>query len=101
MEIHEVGAALSSEVRVKFLMWLKDPDEHFESRREGDLSEHGVCLSLLAEKAGIAMPTAVRHLERLKQIGFVRTTKVTPYNFHARDETAIAAGLRLLERLAR
>ncbi|MER7859292.1 transcriptional regulator [Amycolatopsis japonica] len=101
MEIHEVAAVLSSEVRVKFLLWLKRPDEHFTSQRDGDLSEHGVCLSLLAEKAEIAMPTALRHLERLKQIGFVKTTRRTPYNFHARDEVAIAEGLKLLERLMR
>jgi hypothetical protein len=96
VEIHEVAAVLSSEVRVKFLLWLKSPAEHFASQREGDLSEHGVCLSLLAQKAGIAMPTALRHLERLKQIGFVKTTRVVPYNFHARNEVVIAEGLRVL-----
>lgn len=100
MEIHEVGAALSSEVRVRFLMWLKNPGEHFVSQREGDLSEHGVCLSLLAAKAGIAMPTAIRHLERLKQIGFVRTTRVAPYNFHARDEAVITQAVKLIESMA-
>jgi DNA-binding transcriptional ArsR family regulator len=89
MDVVEVAGALSSPIRVKILTWLKDPQASFSSEREGDLGPAGVCVTLIARKAGISQPTASRHLEILRRTGLVRTQRIGQWNFHQRDEEAI------------
>lgn len=99
MDLVALGQALSSRTRVDILGWLKDP-ETFASRREGDLSEAGgVCVSLIAERAGASQPTISRHLEILRRVGLVYTERVAQRNFHYRDEQAIQAAQALLKDL--
>jgi len=71
VDVVEIAKALASPTRVSILGWLKDPDANFVSRRPGDLSAAGVCASLIAEKAGIAAPTASRHLDVLRRAGLI------------------------------
>ncbi|MFC9249826.1 ArsR/SmtB family transcription factor [Amycolatopsis thailandensis] len=101
MEIHEVAAALSSDARAQFLLWLKDPETHLGQQYNGHLTPHGASLSLLSSKAGLSVSATSRHLERLLRVGFVRTTRVAPFTFYARDEDAIAAGFRVLDQVRR
>lgn len=74
---------------MRILRWLLDPAENFESRVEGDLTEDGVCVNLIAAKAGISQPTASRHLSVLKKAGLVETRRVAQRNYHRRDEAGI------------
>ncbi|MGH3448142.1 MAG: ArsR/SmtB family transcription factor [Nocardioidaceae bacterium] len=90
MDIVDVAKALASPTRVAILGWLKDPEEHFTSRRPGDRGPEGVCASLIAEKAGITAPTASRHLEVLRRAGLLESTRITGWNYHRRS----LAGLR-------
>lgn len=99
MKLSSVAAALASDVRINILRWLQDPQAEFVSQREGDLSEHGACLSLIAAKAGISVPTASRHIERLMQVGLVKTTRIRPWNFHAIDADGLDRALRLFDEL--
>lgn len=91
-----VAKALSSGTRVRILRWLRDPEGNFESRVEGDLTEDGVCVNLIASKAGISQPTASRHLAVLKGTGLVETRRVAQRNYHRRDEAGIDQAKRLL-----
>lgn len=93
----EVAKALASPARVAVLDWLKDPGRHFTSRREGDLSEDGVCASLLAEKAGIAPATTSRHLEILRRAGLIETTRTAGWNYHRRSPDGLERARRLLD----
>ncbi len=54
-----------------------------------DLSDAGVCVSLIAQQLGISQPKASRHLETLRQAGLIDTERVAQWNFHHRDETGI------------
>lgn len=81
---------------MKILRWLREPGENFESRVEGDLTGDGVCVNLIASKAGISQPTASRHLSVLKSVGLVDTRRVAQRNYHRRDETGIEEAKRLL-----
>lgn len=84
-----MAQALASSTRLSILAWLKEPST-FTSRREGDLSaDGGVCVSLLAERAQMSQPTITRHLEILKRVGLVYTTRVGPWNFHYRNQPVI------------
>jgi DNA-binding transcriptional ArsR family regulator len=96
MEEVEVAKALSSGTRAKILRWLRDPEANFESRVEGDLTEDGVCVNLIAAKAGVSQPTASRHLAVLKGAGLVETRRVAQRNYHRRDEAGIQRAKRLL-----
>jgi ArsR family transcriptional regulator len=96
MEEVEVAKALSSGIRVQILRWLRDPEGNFESQVEGDLSEDGVCVSLIAAKAGVSQPTISRHLSVLKGAGLVETKRVAQRNYHRRDESGIDKAKRLL-----
>lgn len=78
----QIAKALASPTRLAILGWLADPGKHFVSRREGDLAPAGVCASLIAEKAGIAAPTASRHLDVLRQAGLIETQRITGWNYH-------------------
>lgn len=94
----EALKALASEVRLTILAWLKDPHAHFVSRRDGDLAEDGgVCVSLIAERAGMSQPTVSRHLEVLRRAGLIHTKRLANWNFHYRDEDGITRVRRMLD----
>lgn len=96
MEEVEVAKALSSGTRVGILRWLRDPAGNFESVVEGDLTDDGVCVNLIAAKAGVSQPTASRHLTVLKDAGLVETRRVAQRSYHRRDEAGIERAKRLL-----
>jgi DNA-binding transcriptional ArsR family regulator len=91
-----IAKALSSGTRLEILRWLRDPEGSFESRVEGDLTDDGVCVNLIAAKAGVSQPTASRHLSVLKGAGLVETRRVAQRNYHRRDEAGIDRAKLLL-----
>jgi len=97
MDEVDVAKALSSATRMRILRWLRNPAGNFESRVEGDLTEDGVCVSLIAAKARVSQPTVSRHLSVLKNAGLVETRRVQQRNYHRRDEDGIDKAKRLLD----
>jgi ArsR family transcriptional regulator len=96
VDVVEIAKALASPTRVSILGWLKDPDANFVSRRPGDRSAAGVCASLIAEKAGIAAPTASRHLDVLRRAGLIETDRIAGWTFHRRNPVGLEHASRLL-----
>jgi DNA-binding transcriptional ArsR family regulator len=82
-------AALASPKRLQVLEWLKDPRSHFPPQRDGDLVEDGVCVQFIADKLGVAQPTATSHLQALARAGLVTSKRVGQWTFYKRDEGAI------------
>jgi DNA-binding transcriptional ArsR family regulator len=87
----EVFAALASPKRLQVLHWLKDPRAHFPPQREGDLVDDGVCVLFIAQKLGVAQPTATSHLQVLARVGLVTSRRLGQWTYYKRDEAAIAA----------
>ncbi len=87
----EVFGALASPKRLRVIEWLKDPRAHFPPQRDGDLVSDGVCVLFIAEKLGVAQPTATTHLQALARAGLVTSKRVGQWTFYKRDEAAIAA----------
>ncbi len=87
----ELFAALASARRLQVLEWLKDPRAHFPPQRDGDLVDDGVCVCFIAEKLGVAQPTATAHMQRLARAGLVRSRRIGQWTFYKRDEDEIAA----------
>lgn len=93
----EVFKALASPKRLQILEWLRDPVAHFPPQRDGDLVDDGVCVVFIADKLGVAQPTATAHLQALARAGLVTSKRVGQWTFYKRDETAIDAFKRQLD----
>jgi DNA-binding transcriptional ArsR family regulator len=85
-----VLAALASPKRLQVLDWLRDPVEHFPPQRDGDLVEDGVCVLFIAQKLGVAQPTATAHLQALARAGLVSAKRIGQWTFYKRDEVTLA-----------
>ena len=96
METVDVLRALASPRRLQILEWLRDPVAHFPPQRDGDLVKDGVCVIFIADKLGVAQPTATTHLQALARAGLVTAKRIGPWTFYRRDEPAIRAFTRTL-----
>ncbi|MFI5063919.1 MAG: ArsR/SmtB family transcription factor [Streptosporangiales bacterium] len=86
-----VLAALASPKRLQVLEWLRDPRAHFPPQRDGDLVDDGVCVLFIANKLGVAQPTATAHLQALARAGLVTAKRIGQWTFYQRNEAALAA----------
>ena len=87
----ETFGALASPKRLQILEWLKDPEAQFPPQRDGDLVRDGVCVLFIADKLGVAQPTATTHLQTLARARLVTSKRIGQWTFYKRDEQAIAA----------
>ena len=81
--------ALASEPRLKVLQLLAEPKQHFGDQWSADPAAFGVCMTLIAEALEVAQPTASRHLDILRQAGFIAVRKHMKWSYCKRDEAAI------------
>lgn len=88
--------ALANPRRMQILEWLRDPRSHFPPQRDGDLVKDGVCVIFIAEKLGVAQPTATAHLQALARAGLVTSKRLGQWTFYKRDQGAIRAFKRQL-----
>lgn len=88
--------AMASEQRLKILHLLAHPAEQFGDQWSADPVEFGVCMTLIAEALGVSQPTTSRHLDILKQAGFITVQRHMKWSYCKRDETAIAGYLQWL-----
>jgi ArsR family transcriptional regulator len=86
-----VMAALASPKRLQVLEWLRDPRAHFPPQRDGDLVSDGVCVLFIANRLGVAQPTATAHMQALARAGLVTAKRIGQWTFYKRDEAALAA----------
>lgn len=90
--------ALASEQRLKILRLLADPGGHFGHQWSADPVEFGVCMTLIAEALTVAQPTASRHLDILKQAGFITVQRHLKWSYCKRDDVVIGDYLAWLGR---
>lgn len=86
----EVLGAIASTKRLQILEWLEDPVTNFPPQKAGGLIEDGVCVIFVADKLGVAQPTATAHLRTLARAGLVASKRTGQGTFYKRDEKAIA-----------
>lgn len=90
--------AMASEQRLRILRLLAEPDKHFGHQWSADAVEFGVCMTLIADALAVAQPTASRHLDILKQAGFITVQRHLKWSYCKRDEAAISDYLDWLGR---
>lgn len=88
--MNAVAKALSSERRRQVLDLLRDPVAHFPPQHTGDLVSDGVCVGHIADKLGIAQPSATVHMKVLQDAGLVTSTRIAQWTFYRRDRDGIA-----------
>src|SRR4051812_21457389 len=96
MQTVDVLRALASPRRLQILEWLRDPVANFPPQRDGDLVKDGVCVIFIADKLGVAQPTATTHLQALARAGLVAPKRIGQWTFYKRNEPAIRAFKRRL-----
>ncbi|MEQ9918364.1 helix-turn-helix transcriptional regulator [Pectobacterium aroidearum] len=82
--------ALASEPRLEILRLLKHPQQHFSGQTSADPQEFGVCITLIADALHIAQPTASRHVDLLRQAGFITIKRYQKWTYCQRNEAALA-----------
>jgi ArsR family transcriptional regulator len=93
MDQEDILKAIAHPVRLKFLIWLKNPESHF-SAQEHPLSM-GVCANQF-QISGLSQSTVSTHLATLQMAGLIRSRKVGQWVFYERDEETIQAFLGYL-----
>ena len=80
--------ALANDYRYQMLLWLKTPQQHFAAHMHCDVAhdfEGGVCVGLIAEKAGLAQSVVSGYLNTLKKAGLLESRRIgkwTYYRYH-------------------
>src|ERR1700739_661265 len=87
----EVFRALASPKRLQLSEWRRGPVSHFPPQRDGDLVDDGVCVVFIANKLGVAQPTATAHLQALARARLVTSKRVGQWTVYKSDEAAIQA----------
>lgn len=81
--------AMASESRMAVLRLLADPQGYFGHQQSADPVAFGVCMTLIAEALGVTQPTISRHLDILRQAGFITVSRRHKWSYCKRDEAAI------------
>ncbi|WP_227421616.1 ArsR/SmtB family transcription factor [Pacificispira spongiicola] len=81
--------AMASDTRLEVLRLLSDPGRHFGHQWSADPVEFGVCMTMIAEALSISQPTVSRHLDILRQAGFITVRKHLKWSYCKRDDAAI------------
>lgn len=88
--------AMASAARLKILSLLSEPQKNFGQQWSADPGAFGVCMTLIAEALAMSQPSASKHLDLLKQAGFITVRKQHKWSYCQRDEAAIRDYLRWL-----
>jgi DNA-binding transcriptional ArsR family regulator len=67
------------------------PPRRLPAQRDGDLVGDGVCVLVIADKLGVAQPTATAHMQAIARAGPVTPKRLGQWTFDKRDEAALAA----------
>lgn len=90
MELLEVIKSLSNDTRLNILKWLKDPYTHFPVEELGEeTSELGVCVSDIARKAGMSIPTVSEYLKTMSASHVLIATRKGQWTYYKRNEKTI------------
>lgn len=82
--------ALSGKTRIKVLQLLSEPFESFSHQESADPVVFGVCMNLIAENLEMSQPTISRHLDLLRQSGFVTVKKYKQWSYCKRNEKVLS-----------
>ncbi|MBM7412771.1 DNA-binding transcriptional ArsR family regulator [Clavibacter michiganensis] len=87
----EVFKVLANPVRLRIMRWLRDPEGEFADYAPiADRREHGVCVTHIQLKSGLAQSTVSSYMAALEGAGLVTSSRIGKYTHYRRDEERIA-----------
>jgi DNA-binding transcriptional ArsR family regulator len=90
MKLLAVIKSLANETRLNILEWLKDPYAHFpEEELSEETPELGVCVSDIAKKAGMSVPTVSDYLKTMSVADVLIATRRGQWTYYKRNEQLI------------
>ena len=89
MNLIEIHKALSNQIRVDILHWLKDPENNFPPHKELGHFNFGVCLVFIKNKAELSQSTISQYMAQLQNVGFVTATRLGKWTYFKRNEENI------------
>lgn len=90
MVLLEVIKSLSNQTRLNILGWLKEPFAHFPAEELADYTpELGVCVSDIAKKAGMSVPTVSVYLKTMSAANILTATRKDQWTYYKRNEESI------------
>lgn len=90
MKLLEVIKSLSNQTRLNILTWLKDPFACFPTEELADYDPSlGVCVSDIAKKAEMSIPTVSVYLKNMSTAGLLVATRKDQWTYYKRNEKAI------------
>lgn len=89
MNLIEINKALSNQVRVDILNWLKDPEQNFPPHLELGHFDFGVCLVFIKNKANLSQSTISQYMSQLQNVGLVTATRLGKWTYFKRNEENI------------
>jgi DNA-binding transcriptional ArsR family regulator len=95
--VSEALKGLSNPTRRQVLTWLKAPEVHFRDYTQlYPFAVHGVCASLVQDKAGLSQPATSLCLKALNDLDLVVATKVGKWTYYRCNEQRLQAVLAQL-----
>nr|WP_315224766.1 metalloregulator ArsR/SmtB family transcription factor [uncultured Flavobacterium sp.] len=90
MELLDIIKSLSNETRLNILEWLKDPFKYFpEEELNEETTNLGVCVSDIAKKAGMSIPTVSDYLKTMSAVNILIATRKGQWTYYKRNEKLI------------
>ncbi len=89
MNILEINKALSNQIRVDILDWLKEPALNFPPHTELGHFNYGVCLVYIKNKAALSQSTISQYMSQLQKSGLVDSKRVGKWTYFKRNEENI------------
>lgn len=90
IDMQELFKILSNEHRVQILTWLKDPHAHFAVEDiEPEVTDYGVCMSVIQKKAGISQSTTSTYLSSMVNCGLLKSIREGQWTYYKRNEERI------------
>jgi len=90
MKLLEVIKSLSNQTRLDILTWLKDPFAYFPEEELNDYKPSlGVCVSDIARKAEMSIPTVSVYLKNMATADLLIATRKDQWTYYKRNEKAI------------
>lgn len=98
MKLLEVIKSLSNQTRLDILSWLKDPFAYFPEEELTDYKYSlGVCVSDIAKKAEMSIPTVSVYLKNMSTAGLLVATRKDQWTYYRRNEEAIQQFAQLIK----
>ncbi|TCD28676.1 transcriptional regulator [Pedobacter psychrodurus] len=98
MKMLDVLKSISNQTRLNILTWLKDPFAYFPNEELADYSPSlGVCVSDIAKKAKMSIPTVSVYLKTMSAADLLVATRKDQWTYYKRNEEAIQELAQLIK----